>query len=86
MLGTVAGASSRTGGTSPHPKLDKTGYGYSERSFGTGVSIGLMDDAFLDSTQSYVYDELRFQSQTSCIYNFTANLQLGDDLTPEGGG
>ncbi|KAK4692660.1 hypothetical protein P7C71_g4587, partial [Lecanoromycetidae sp. Uapishka_2] len=86
MLSTASGASSRSGGTNPHAKPDKTGYVYKERSFGVGASIGLMDEAFINSTQSYDYNEIGFQSKTSCIYNSTADLELGDDLLPEGGG
>ena len=86
MLGTAASASNRTGGISFHPKLDKTGYTYTSRSFGVGASVGLTDDVVPNSTLSYVYNEIGFLSNTSCVYNSTANIQLGDNRLPEDDG
>ena len=86
MLGMAAQASSQTGGISPHAKLDKTGYVYNARSFGVGASVGLMDYAFPNTTKSYDYTELGLQSHTSCIYNDTTALSIGDDILPQGSG
>lgn len=86
MLGTAAQASSQSGGISPHARLDKTGYVYDARSFGVGASVGLMDQAFPNTTKSYNYTESGLQSHTSCIYNDTADWSLGDDLLPQDDG
>ena len=86
MLGTAAQATNQSGGISSHARLDKTGYVYAARSFGVGASVGLMDQAFPNTTKSYNYTELGLQSHTSCIYNDTADISMGTDLLPQGDG
>ena len=86
MLGAAAQALNQSGGISSHARLDKTGYVYAARSFGVGASVGLMDQAFPNTTKSYNYTELGLQSHTSCIYNDTADISMGTDLLPQGDG
>ena len=85
MLGTAAQASNYSGGTSSHARLDKTGYVYAARSFGVGASVGLMDQAFPNTTKSYDYTELGLQSHTSCIYNDTTDISVGPNLLQDDG-
>ena len=86
LQGTMLGLAAQASNPSPHAKLDKTGYLYDTRSFGVGASVGLMDQAFPNNTKSYNFTELGLQSHTSCIYNDTADLSMGDDLLPQDGG
>ncbi len=85
MLDVAADASSRRNGTNSHAKMDKTGYTYARRSYGVGASAGLVEDALLNSTEGYIYHELGFWAQTSCIYNSTSNFYLGPNIL-EGAG
>lgn len=86
LQGTILGLAAQASNPGPHAKLDKTGYLYDARSFGAGASVGLMDQAFPNNTKSYNFTELGLQSHTSCIYNDTADLSMGDDLLPQDGG
>lgn len=85
MLDVAADASSRINGTNSHAKMDKTGYTYTHRSYGVGASAGLVEVVLLNSTESYVYHELGFLAQTTCIYNSTSNFYLGPNIL-EGAG
>ena len=80
LQGTIIGLAAQASIPRPHAKLDNTGYAYVNRSFGVGASVGLMDQAFSNTTQSYYYTELGLLSQTSCIYNDTADLEVGPNL------
>ena len=84
MLDQAAGASNRTGGTNAHSKMDRSNYVYAQRSYGVGASVGLRDDTLLNPTESYSYYELGFQSETSCIYNFTSDFYLSDNIGDSG--
>ena len=86
LQGTILGLVAQASNPGPHAKLDKTGYLYEARSFGVGASVGLMDQAFPNNTKSYNFTELGLQSHTSCIYNETADLSMGEDLLPQDGG
>ena len=86
LQGTMLGLAAQASNPGPHSKLDKTGYLYDARSFGAGASVGLMDQAFPNNTKSYNFTESGLQSHTSCIYNDTADLSMGDDLLPQDGG
>ena len=44
-----------------------------------------MDQTFPNNTKNYNYTESVLQSHTSCIYNDTADLSMGDDLLPQDG-
>ena len=81
LQGTIIGLAAQASIPRAHAKLDNTGYEYVTRSFGAGASVGLMDQAaFSDTTQRYYYTELGLQSHTSCIYNDTADLEVGPNL------
>jgi hypothetical protein len=76
MLNSAASASSRTGGSVTHPKLDNTQYSYINRSYGVGASVGLTDGSLVDRTTAYTYYEHGFESSVSCIYNLSSAFHL----------
>ena len=86
LQSTILGQAAQVSVGRPHAKLDNSGYAYRGRSFGVGASIGLMDHAFRTTIQSYKYIESGLQSQTTCIYNDTADLFVGPNLLPQGDG
>lgn len=83
ILNAAQDASSRNGGANSHAKLDKTGYVYSNRSYGMGSSVGLTDD-FGPHMSSYTYNETGYLAEPSCIYNSTSEWQL--DAFPQQAG
>jgi hypothetical protein len=82
LLNSAQDASSRTGGTNSHAKLDKTGYVYTGRSYGAGASVGLVD-GFTQPVTSYTYNETGFRTETQCIYNATSAFVLEELDTPD---
>lgn len=81
ILNSAASASNRTGGPTTHPKLDRTQYSYTNRSYGVGASVGLTSGPLLNKAMRYTYHENGIESSVSCIYNRSSEWQL----TPSAG-
>jgi len=70
-----AGSASTLDGSPPfHSKNDKSGYLYQGRSFGVGVSPGLVVNP--QSIQRYEYEEFGYKAEVKCQYNTTATWGL----------
>jgi hypothetical protein len=71
------------GSVRQHAKYDNSNFFYVGRSFGTGASVGLVDDHILENllATSYTYQENGYASQTNCIYNSSAAFFLEEDGT-----
>ncbi|KAK8044241.1 oxidoreductase [Apiospora rasikravindrae] len=67
------------GGIAPQPKLDRTGYTYTTRSYGVGSSVGLVD-SFQPTPKGYRYSEMGVHATVECLYNYSSqyNLQRED--------
>lgn len=69
LLASARGASTLTNGIQRHTKLDKTGYLYVNRSYGTGATAGFEDTNGVNASDSYRFNETGFGTHVSCFYN-----------------
>ncbi|KAL1869555.1 hypothetical protein Plec18167_007853 [Paecilomyces lecythidis] len=80
LLSSANSASPVNGGTRNHSKLDNTGYSYHGRSYGVGVSAGLLDSSVLNTPRAinYSYDEVGLDASVTCIYNHSSLFFIDD--------
>ncbi|KAK8085642.1 hypothetical protein PG997_006913 [Apiospora hydei] len=69
------------GGIASQPKLDRTGYTYTTRSYGVGSSVGLVD-SFQPSPKGYRYSEIGVHATVDCLYNYSSQYHLQREDKP----
>lgn len=69
------------GGIASRPKLDRTGYTYTTRSFGVGSSAGLAD-GFQPTPKAYRYSEIGVHATVECLYNYSSQYHLQREDKP----
>ncbi|KAK7932077.1 hypothetical protein PG985_002789 [Apiospora marii] len=69
------------GGITTQPKLDRTGYTYTTRSFGVGSSVGLAD-GFQPTPKAYRYSEIGVHTTVECLYNYSSQYHLQREDKP----
>lgn len=78
IIETAASATTVDGSPTRHAKMDNTGYFYKGRSYGVGVSIGLVDDDFVRNqyVTNYTFQEAGYKAAATCIHNSTTDYHL----------
>ena len=84
LLESASTASPVDGRPLVHQKLDNTGFSYVGRSYGVGMSAGLMDDtiALNPFATGYSYHEPGYASSVSCDYNSSSAFYIQQDVHP----
>ena len=72
MMNTAAGVITDKDTLGTRPRSDKTGYTYSQRSYGVGSSIGLSILDFGESTV-FAYQEPGYYAEVLCAFNTSSN-------------
>ncbi|PVH88639.1 hypothetical protein DL98DRAFT_648000 [Cadophora sp. DSE1049] len=75
LLSSASSASARNGTGTPHAKLDKTGFVYTNRSYGMGSAAGFITTV-TSNPLSLSYLETGFESTVSCVYNRSSQFRL----------
>ena len=73
MINTAAGVIADKDSIGTRPRSDKTGYTYTDRSYGVGSSMGLVAD-FTESyiynqSTTFVYQEIGYDASVNCSFN-----------------
>ncbi|KAF6785032.1 hypothetical protein CSOJ01_15669 [Colletotrichum sojae] len=78
IIETAASATTVDGSPRRHAKMDNTGYLYNGRSYGVGVSVGLVDDDFVRNqyVTNYTFKEPGYTAISTCIHNLTTDYRL----------
>ncbi|KAK2769906.1 hypothetical protein CKAH01_14921 [Colletotrichum kahawae] len=78
IIETAASATTVDGSARRHSKMDNTGYFYNGRSYGVGVSIGLVDDDIVRNqyVTNYTFQEAGYKAISTCIHNSTTDYHL----------
>ena len=75
----------REGSKAPvHAKLDRSGYSFIGRSYGTGGSVGFVNMSDILSPLSYSFTETGFHAQVQCTVNKTAAFRLREEKSNMG--
>lgn len=74
LQSSASDASFVTDGSRRHFKLDKTGYAYTNRSYGTGGIAGFVNFTGINAPDWYLYSEQGLGSTVKCFYNRSIDL------------
>ena len=83
LLPSARDASVITNDKHMHAKLDKTGYTYQDRSFGTGSVAGFADIDGANLTNWYNFNETGFLTTFNCFYNDSVDYDFSKVSPPE---
>jgi hypothetical protein len=87
LLVSAREASTLTNGVIKHAKLDRTGFTYEKRSYGTGASAGFTQSNGVNASNWYHFNETGFRTSISCFYNSSiesAFYKVSEENSPIG--
>jgi hypothetical protein len=81
LSNSLSTATTTNGAQRQHARYDNSKFVYLGRSFGAGASVGLLDDHILNDSLAtgYIYQEVGYATQTSCIYNSSTKFTIVPD-------
>ena len=87
MINTAAGVIADKDSIGTRPRSDKTGYTYTDRSYGVGSSMGLVadftDSAIYDQSTTFVYQEIGYDASVNCSFNVSSKWGILPEATSD---